>query len=376
MHQRPTLFGENPIFRVCSGQLKRADRTVQAGLSFRAWDGTYFAFYGLLVLPHFRAWTLLNPQERRIEGATQISTNVGVMYNFKDVFGSRVQKAQDDISINAHLLDHLSTEIGTAITLLFPIGIEEVTYRRFSGSDRKYIFHEKEPLRHRHYPVLSESTLHCVTIEDSSWTILATPEDYMKEAFGVTLDYLRTDKSSPDNSIMILKEDSISRNAKYISIGRYTQQLINTSLIDVKFGEKRTTVSKLEGADERLDKVITDRRKPSISVGSFAEVQTSQQKEKATKKTKVSCKKCLDERRMVVEVNTRRYSVPCPECNWQESNQWQPFYGHSGSTEDKPQFSQANIDPARGSKKNKIVTLASAALAKSLASFKSSGDGT
>ena len=338
IHQRPTLFGQNPTFRVCPGQLKRADPAAHLGINFRVWDGAYFAFYGLLVLPYFRAWILLNPEKRRIDGAKKLSKNVDIIYNSKEIFESRVRKAQQDIQANAHSLNHLAAEIGSAITLLFPIGIEEVTYRRFSGSDRKYILHEREALRHRHYPLLSTRSLPSVTIEDTSWVVLETPEDYMREAFGVTLDYLRADnKSYTDNPIMILKEDSISRNAKYISIGRYTQQLISTSLIDIELVEKRTTVSILEGADERLDRVITARRKPSIRAGSFIEVQTSQQKEKKARKTEVACEKCMDEGKVSVEVNTRRYSVPCPECNWQESDQWKPFYDHPTSSE-SPSF--------------------------------------
>jgi hypothetical protein len=299
-----------------------------------------------------------------------------VIYNFKDVFGSRVKKAQEDIHANAQLLDSLSTEVGTAISLLFPIGIEEVTYRRFSGSDRKYIFRERATLKRRHYPLLSARNLHCVTIEDSSWIVLETPEDYMNEAFGVTLDYLRTDNmGSPENSIMILKEDSISRNAKYISIGRYTQQLINTSLIDIELSEKRTTVSKLEGADERLDRVISARRKPSIKTSSFTEVQTSEQKEKTARKAKVACEKCMDERKVTVEVNTRRYSVPCPECNWQESNRWRPFYDHSGSSGDEPRTSADSAGPLRTSLIKIAKSSALSMLERIIASYKSRGEG-
>ena len=230
-------------------------------------------------------------------------------------------------------MEDLSNELGCPITLLFPIGIEPVTYRRFSGSDRKYIFHERSTLRHRHYPILSGNTLHCVTLDDASWIVLETPEDYFKEAFGVTLDYHRTEKDAAENSILVLKEDTISRNAKYVSVERYTQQLINTSLVDTGLSEKRTTVSKLEGADERLDKVIHARRRPSITIGAFEEVKTSQQQRKLARNAKVSCSKCMDERKVTVVFNTRRYSVPCPECNSQESNQWRPFYDHAPLTE-------------------------------------------
>ncbi len=329
VHQRPTLAGQNPIFRVCAGQSKRTKVSSQSGINLRMWDGTYCTFYGLLVMPYFRTWLLLNPERHNLDGATKLSDRVHAVYNHDDVFGARVQRAEQDIQTSLSLLEQLSIELGAPITLLFPIGVEQVTYRRFSGSDRKYIFHEKRTLRHRHYPVLTANTLHCITQEDSSWIILETPEDYMKEAFGVTLDYLRTGKGTVENSILILKEDSISRNAKYISVGRYTQQLINTSLINTGLEEKRTTISRLEGADERLDGVIYARRKRSIAIGSFSEVQTGRQKARQKDQTDVNCKKCMDERKVTIEVSTRRYSVPCPECNWQESGQWRPFYDHS-----------------------------------------------
>jgi len=360
-HQRPTLFGHNPVFRVCAGTRAPAKQVVEPKIAFREWDSSNFVFYGLLVLPHFRAWILLNPPGRRFQGATPLSEGVDILYNHKDVFGARVQKAEESIRARPGVLLELSNAIGTAITLLFPIAIEEVTYRRFIGSDRKYILRETASPRRRQYPVVSTHSLHCVTVEDSSWVILETPEDYMKEAFGVTFDYQKADKEAPENSVMILKEDTISRNAKYISLARYTQQIINTSLIDTELGETRTTISKLDGADERLDKVISARRKRAITIGSFAEIETEIQRDRRARHVQINCKKCMDERKVTVEVNTRRYSVPCPECNWQENSQWKAFYDHKASPDDRQQPS-TGATPTR--KKDKTT------LSKILAVFK------
>jgi hypothetical protein len=337
LHYRPKLLGENPIFRICRGLAEnRQVENAKSEISFRRWEGTYFVFAGLLVLPYFRAWALFNPAGNKLESALSVSKNVDVLYNYEDAFGQRIKRAEEAIRSKIDLLDLLSEQIGARITLLFPIGIEEVTFRRFSGSDRKYIIRKKASIKHQHYPILSERALHCLAIEDDSWTVLETPEDYIKEAFGVELDYVRTDTIDvPENSILILKEDNFARNAKYISIGRYTQQLVNTSLVNATLEEKRTTISKLEGADERLDRVIVARRKSFSRLGGFTEVQTSLQKERVDCNIDVDCRKCMDEREVFVEVNLKRYRVPCPECNWGKNNQWAAFYDHAVSTEDK-----------------------------------------
>jgi hypothetical protein len=327
-HQRPKLFGENPAFRICTGRHAGTDLSPEPSLRFRPWNGEYFAFYGLLVLSNFRAWILLNPPGEKIDRGAKNLSGFDVLYNHAEAFKPKLKQAERDIASHGTILSRLVTDLGTRITLLWPTGIEEVTFRRFAGSDKKYVFRRSAAAICRGYPIASGRFIHCISHDETGWTVLETPEDYLKEAFGVSLDYRRTEAHSTESSILILKEDSFARNAKYLSVGRYSQQLINISTVDTKLGEHRKTVTQLTGADERLDNIISSRRLISIPAKGAVTIDTDLQSKRRKENELVDCDRCMDEKEVVVEINTRRYRVPCPICNWDKNKSWMNFFSN------------------------------------------------
>jgi hypothetical protein len=335
----PKLFGENVLYRLCRGiapkqALTQTGHVTEREIEFRGWDGTYFAFYGLLVLPYFRAWLVLNPPNERIDGAVGISDAVDIVSNKSDAFQTKVNKAIQQITGAEDSISRLSFLMNAKLTLLLPIRIPDITYRRFTGTDHKYVFRNSFAVERRQYPVIGNRNIHCISLHSSEWRTVAMPEDYLKEAFGVNIDYQGSDSFSSDESTFILREDSLSRNAKYVSICRYTQKILDFAIIDAKFGERRTSLYHSVGRNGRLDAAIAARRYGTIPTTGAEVIETSFQREKREGNSRVECGNCMDEREVVVELNTRRYRVPCPLCSHEkdQSSIWFFGDGRSGTT--------------------------------------------
>jgi hypothetical protein len=142
-NDRPKLFGENALYRVCRGHASAstmgARSQINKEIEFHNWSRTYFVFYGMIVLPNFRTWLVVNPPDERVGGAARISDGIDVVSNDLDVYHSEVKKAKQQIINYRNQIASLSALINGNLTLLLPFKIPDPIYRRFVGIDRKYI---------------------------------------------------------------------------------------------------------------------------------------------------------------------------------------------------------------------------------------------
>jgi len=324
----PKLIGNNPTFPICKGDAlpQFVQQPASGTIQLREIVEEYPLLYGILVMPYYRAWLIALPVESTPDNSEQIGKGIYVIYNSEELFSIKISEAKEYIAETLNELEYLSDFLSTNLLLLHPVAIEKTMYKRFQGSDRKYILTTAQVLKKRYYPVITQQQYgYTVSASDQGFMMHKIPDDYLREAFGLIVD------QNVNATAVMFREDSFSINAKYLKIESYTNRVYDSLTFGRDLNRSGLSFSSPQ-EKEQFEEVVNNVRfqtgGPSAeALGNAFIVQSKEQVSKANRGVKVRCELCLDEKFRQVNVNNRLYRIPCRSCNSGYDSSWRAFPG-------------------------------------------------
>jgi hypothetical protein len=321
----PKLIGNNPTFPVCKGYATHQPvLTPSQPIELRQIIEDYVLLYGILVMPYYRAWLIGAPKGFIPPDTAQVGKGVHVIYNDQELYPKKINDAKKYIQHTLRELEYLSQFLSTTILLLYPVAIEENTYKRFQGSDRKYILTTAHKLSQRKYPVITQQNYgYTISGSKPDFSIHRIPEDYLREAFGLIVD-------SVDKTALMFREDSFSKNAKYLKVESYTNRVFESLTFGSSLGKSKVSFNSTPKEKKQFETLV-DRSRirekdfPMEVIGRPFIVPPKKQVGKTHLLNESPCQVCLGERFREVSVNNRLYRIPCRACNSGHDNSWRAF---------------------------------------------------
>lgn len=329
----PKLVGNNPTFPVFKGhaQVYAAPVAQSSVVELREILEDYALLYGILVLPYYRSWLVGLPAESIPDNSARVGKGVYALYNEQEAYSNKINDAKKYIAETSGELEYLSDFLSTPLLLLHPVAVEEGMYKRFQGSDRKYILTTAEKLRRRQYPVITQQQ-YGYTISGSrpDFLIHQIPEDYLREAFGLIID------QNAHGTSVIFREDSFSKNAKYLKVESYTNRVFDSLTFGRTHSRSEVSFTSTPDEKEQFERTVSHSRArpgtlPTAITGKATAVPPKKQitasalLDKFRPQHKPQCSLCLGEKFRQVSVNNRLYTIPCRECNSGYNDSWRAF---------------------------------------------------
>lgn len=322
----PKLIGNNSTFPICRGDapLQFGQPPPSETIEVRDIIEEYPLLYGILVMPYYRAWLIALPIESAPDASEQVGKGIYVIYNSEELYSNKISEAKQYIGETLNELEYLANFLSTTLLLLHPVAIEATMYKRFQGSDRKYILRTSQTLRKRCYPIITQQQYgYTISSSDQGFMIHQIPDDYLREAFGLIVD------QNVNGTAVMFREDSFSINAKYLKIESYTNRVYDSLTFGRDLSRSELSFSSPQ-EKEQFKSVVKSARfqseAPSIrAVAGALVVESKEQIHKVNLGYRAKCALCLDEKFRLVDVNNRLYRIPCRSCNSGYDNSWRAF---------------------------------------------------
>lgn len=322
----PKLIGNNPGFPICQGRsIIRPNPKLAQEIEFRKKKESYPLLYGILILPYYRSW-LVGLQKANVPPhSTKIGQGVYVRYNSEELYSNKIDEVKEYIGNTINQLELLCRKLSTTLLLLYPIAIEKETYNRFHGVDRKYILTSDRQIIGGQYPIIIQQQFgYSISEIDRDYWVHNLPEDYLKDVFGLMVD------QSVGGPELLFREDSFSKNAKYLCVEPYTNRVIGAMTFGKNSIGDLLSFSSIIGEMQKFTATVNSLRvhpvRPHSRIsGQALIVQSEIQDIKYSEGYHTRCKVCLDEKFRQVRFNTRLYRIPCKACNASYDNTWRAF---------------------------------------------------
>ena len=322
---KPKLIGENTLFPIIkktystnNNDLKSENRS---DIELRLIQHETLTFIGLLVINSVRGWLVTLGDNPPPKGYKEITKGFYVLFNFEEIFITKIENAKNILNNSRTLLKEIVGNYTTPCLLVYPVTISPETNNRLLGTDKKYILKKHKALNEDTYPVLDDVRINLLLLQNGL-VAYRPPEDYMKEAFGVVV----SEEKINQTKTLLIKEDSFSRNSKYLFVGIKTNKVIDS--ITTGTDIENLSYNRIYGEDsnhEDFADIISNHRSFYSDKGSTKKIDTPFQTKQKKSDKNVTCEYCMDEKYIVVNHNTRLYKVPCRFCNMNKNNSWQAF---------------------------------------------------
>lgn len=324
----PQLIGENPVFPVLKGcrtpsePIPTSPGTEEPEVVLRQVPHDYPLLLAMLILAEFRCWLILLGGAPIPKDAEKVGPNVYALYNKREVFADKIEKARTHMHEQRDVILTLRDTLNDTLLLLYPVGLRSSEYGRFCGVDQKYILSNKIPFKSDYYPVIEDGRICILSHLTEGFSILPAPYDYLRDAFGLIIH----PKAYDGRNGILIREDSFSRNAKYVAALEYSNAIVDSIAtgsesedVQATFSEQRTTGQDFAGSAAPRDSYR------DVWSAYNVKVDTKLQKKRKASGYRAKCTNCMDERFVDVTHGIRLYRVPCRSCNASYDNSWIGF---------------------------------------------------